>query len=263
MDDRNMRQNNNQNRAEQAARARGSQAGAGLAADEQALIGMARLALSLAPGHVAMRQQVARLRAALERRLSVDDAAYVVIAELSALLDRDALAMLSRRLPAGPDLGPASRQDPVVALYRLGRIDAGQLRAAREIQQVAEMMAGGAVGGVKAMDPAAIRVDGGTGQGMDLATYRAGHHAAARVGDFMAAMALDSRVFCGRDGRDWTAADIFRAVVVDRRSIAEVERKVVAHHRTVARLVGQWLGVYVDDAAAIWAVMDSAEKRET
>lgn len=230
-------------------------------AREQAVVGLAKLTLSLNPGHPVVRQQVVRLRQDLMARLSPDDPGYVAVAELSALLDRDALAWLHRPgADGGAELGPASRQDPVVALYRLRRINEGQLRAAREIQQVAETFGG--VGGVKVVDPAAIRVDGGGWGDALLATYRAGHHAAGRVGDFMARLIADSRRFQGRDGRVWTAADIFRAVVVDRRAQAEVERKVVCRHGVVTGLVGEWLGVYAADAEGVWSVMDRAKSGE-
>lgn len=256
-----MKQNMDRNRTEQAGKGGVKRISDSVTAKEQAVVGLAKLTLSLNPGHPVVRQQVVRLRQDLMTRLSPDDPGYVAVAELTALLDRDALAQIHRR--AGGEvveLGPASRQDPVVSLYRLRRIDDEQLRAAREIQQVAEIFGG--VGGVKVVDPAAIRVDGGGAGDFMLATYRAGHYAAARVGDFMARLMADSRQFAGRDGRCWTAADIFRAVVVFRRAQAEVEKKVVCRHGVVTGLVGELLDEYARDAAGVWAVMDAAKRRK-
>lgn len=248
--------------------ARGVVRSGGVRTDEEALIGMASLALSLTPGHPGMRQALVKLRAALDRRLSPEDAGYTVIAELTAILDRDLLAQ--RAKVGGAEwaavaglVAPVSRQDPIVSLYRLGKIDKDQLRAAMEIRQVAEVVGGVAM--IRVVDPAAVRVDTSPRAGaMDLETYRAGHHAGGRVGDFMARLNADSRRFArrgGRAGEVMSAADIFRAIVVDRRARTEIEKICVCRHGVIMRLVSEWLAAYADDARGIWAVMDAASRR--
>jgi hypothetical protein len=232
-----------------------------LSADEQAGIGYARLILSLSPGDVAARARLVAIKVALLRRVGVADAGYAHVAEIDQLLADDQVAQLSR-LGDVPQLGPGSRQDPVTGWYRTGRIGEAEWRAAREVQQVAEWLSVGGVGGVKAMDPMAVRVDGGGAMRMDIATYRAGHHAAGRVGDLMAAMRADSRRFDGRAGRAWSVADVFRAVVVDRRAVSFVVESIVVNQRTVVALVVDWLRTYARDAADIWAVMDAVETRD-
>lgn len=224
----------------------------------QVQVAHAKLVLSLHPGHATARQQLIRLRQALLSKLVPEDAEYGVIADIGGVLDADVLAHINRQVTASlePELGPPSRQDPVMALYRLGKLDAQQLRAAQEIQQVAEMLAWANVGGVRAMDPSGIRVDGGGYGGLDLATFRAGHHALGRVNDFMATVRADSRRFQGRDGRKWSLADIIRAVIIDRVALNEVERKIIVRHRVVRSLIADQLARYADDAKVIWSVMD-------
>ncbi len=247
--------------------ARGVVRSGGVAAEERALIGMASLALSLTPGHPGMRQALVRLRAVLDRRLVPEDAGYTVIAELTAILDRDLLAMRAKAGRADEAVSglvsPVSRQDPVLSLYRLGKIDKDQLRAAMEIRQVAEIMGG--VAGVRVVDPAAVRVDTSPKAGaMDLATYRAGHHAGGRVGDFMARLHADSRCFSrrgGRPGEVLSVADVFRAIVVERRAQQEVERICVCRHGVIMRLVCDELAAYAADARGIWDVMDATAQR--
>lgn len=258
-----MMRNGRRNGVERSGRAAGGGQTGGVAGDEQVKVGHALLVLACKPGDAAARQQLIRIRRTLDARLCPDDADYGVIADISAALDADLLAQVNRSSPPGLELGPSSRQDPVVRLYRLGSIDDAQLRAAREIQQVAELCGVGGVGGVKAMDPAAIRVDGGGyGNTMDIATYRAGHHAAGRVGDFVMGLRADSRRWKGRAGRDWTALDIVMAVVVERSTTREVTRKVVVRHGFVGEFVAEHLRAYADEAKGIWEVMDRSRKRD-
>ncbi|MFV3077978.1 hypothetical protein [Niveispirillum fermenti] len=246
--------------------ARGVVRSGGVRADEQAMIGMASLALSLTPGHPGMRQALVRLRAALDRRLAPEDAGYTVIAELTAILDRDLLAQRAQGAEMAAVAGlvaPVTRQDPVVSLYRLGKIDKDQLRAAMEIRQVAEVVGGVAM--IRVVDPAAVRVDTSPRAGaMDLETYRAGHHAGGRVGDFMARLSADSRRFQrrgGREGEVMTVADIFRAIVVERRARSEIERICVCRHGVIMRLVCDALAAYVNDVRGIWAVIDAGARK--
>lgn len=258
-----MMRNGRRNEVERSGRTVGGGQPGGIGPDEQVKVGHALLVLACKPGDAAARQQLIRIRRALDARLHPDDADYGVIADISAALDGDLLAQVNRSSPPGAELGPSSRQDPVVALYRLGSIDDAQLRAAREIQQVAELCGVGGVGGVKAMDPAAIRVDGGGhGNTMDIATYRAGHHATGRVGDFVMGLRADSRRWKGRTGRDWSALDIVMAVVVERCTTREVTRKVVVRHGFVGEFVAAQLRAYADEAKGIWAVMDLARRRD-
>lgn len=256
-----MNRNNRQNRAEQFGRPVGGRSGC--VSDSrgvspvQVQVAHAKLVLSLHPGHATARQQLIRLRQVLLNRLVPEDADYAVIADIGGVLDADVVAQLNRQAPPAPELGPPSRQDPVVTLHRLGKLDAFQLRAAKEIQQVAEMLAWASVGGVRAMDPSAIRVDGGGYGCLDLATYRAGHHALGRVNDFMAMLRADSRRFAGRDGKSWSMLDIVRAVIIDRVALNEVERKIIVRHRVVRGLIADLLGRYADDAKVIWSVIDA------
>lgn len=228
------------------------------------VLDLARLTLRLAPGNAQARRLLAQLKAHLEglsrQAGGFSGPAYELVREVAELLDQDAAAMGLRSGLAGvPDVA-ASKQDPVLTLYRMRTIDDVELRGASEIRTVAELMADGGIGGVKAMNPMAVRVDGGQSS-TDMRTFTKRHHATERVAAFLDGLRASGSSWSVPGAvRPIQAADVFVAIVVGRVSCRQMDRKLVARDRTAANLVRDGLRAYADAAKEAWAREDAADR---
>lgn len=236
-----------------------------LAGQFRPILDAAAIALRIAPGNVEARQALVRLRAALEREAATaagfDAPVYELVRQLGEVLDQDLAAVAGRSGRACLlDVGPA-RQDPVATMYRLGGVDDHALRGALEIRQVAEVMRDGGIGGVRAVDYARPKVQGGK-PAHDLMTRTVGHRATSRVGAFFERLRREGQRWdVVGQGRQVTAADLVMAVVVDRVGCRALDRRLAVRDRTTSSVVAAALRAYADAARPDWTREDEADKR--
>lgn len=229
----------------------------GLARHMRPVLDMIRLALRMAPGDVKIRKLAQQLRQSVERGAGVGSADYAVVRELADILDQDVLAQVERRVGAD-----SRREDPVIRLHRLGKIDDAGLRAAREVMQVVEVMRDGGIFGVRAMDPMAVRVDGGGGRGDDMLTRTVLHPAVRLVGEWVTALDAEGRVWPDARGAFRRHSEVILSVVVDRRGCRAVEEELLVRHGQIGKAVAAALATYAEMAGAAWAKEDKALERQ-